>query len=256
MSARKYPLTPSTSPLGSARDKLRVSSTLALLGAREWAALGGVVLFMLALAFSPACAQDPVSGALATLAAATVQAQYRQAAQLATRQAVSAEATATAQAYQARAATTAQAQAAKATDQALEATRQAMGLEATQAASAAQVQATDRAQAIRATDTAYQQEQAGWERQERVARYAERFLYVAFGLGFLATLVLFWRAYRAMGVVEPRVVLPVVPPNEASGEWVIEGEYNPANQRGLHVTVINDPGAVERFEQFVMENGL
>ncbi|MBN1888290.1 MAG: hypothetical protein JW850_09880 [Thermoflexales bacterium] len=43
---------------------------------------------------------------------------------------------------------------------------------------------------------------------------------------------------------------------ETSLSVVVEGEYSPANRRGLKVTVINDPGAVERFERFVMENDL
>ncbi|MBN1889422.1 MAG: hypothetical protein JW850_15615 [Thermoflexales bacterium] len=251
MSRRRFPLTLALSPKGE----------------RGLAALAGVVLFMLALALSPAHAQDPVSGALATLAAATVQAQHRQAAQAATRQASSAQATATAQAYQAEASATAQAQAVRATDQAIQATgqamemtRQALQVEATRAAGAAQVQATAQAQAARATETAYQQEQAEHARQERVAHYAEIFLYAALGLGFAVALLLAWRAYQAMGAVE-QAKLPGSPnlpeSSELSGRSiVVEGEYSSANPRGLDITVISDPGAVERFEQFVLENGV
>ncbi len=210
----------------------------------------------LTITIVPVHAQDPVSGALATLAAATVQAQYRQAAQVATRQAASAEATATAQARQAEAAATAQAQAVRATDQAMEATRRALEAEATQVARDAQAQATAQAQAARATETAYRQEQAGRERQERVAHYAELFLYAAFGLGLAATLLLCWRAYRMMRAVDHGVPKPPRAQPQASSPVVVEGEYSLATQRGLNVTVIDDPGAVERFEQFVMENGL
>jgi hypothetical protein len=214
------------------------------------------------LALSPVHAQDPVSGALATLAAATVQAQHRQAAQQATWVAASHQATATRQAAQAQAEATWQAQAVRVTDQAIqaadqamEATRRAMAGKATQAASAAQDQATTQARVAMATETAYRQEQAERVRQERVARCAEIFLYVALGLGLAVALLLGWRAYRTLGIVEQS--MPVSPPpQEADCQVVIEGKYSLASQRGLNVTVISDPGAVERFDQFVMENGI
>ncbi|MBN1888801.1 MAG: hypothetical protein JW850_12470 [Thermoflexales bacterium] len=239
MSGRRFPLT----------------LALSLKGARGLAALVGVCLPTLVLAFASVYAQDPVSGALATLAAATVQAQYRQAAQAATRQAASAQATAMAQVYQAEASATAQAQAVRATDQAMEATRRALEAEATQAARSAQAQATAQAQAARATEAAYQQEQAGRERQERVAHYAELFLYATFGLGLAVTLLLCWRAYRTLGLVEQGVPKPPQAQPQASNQVVIDGEYSLATQRGLDITVISDPGAVERFEQFILENG-
>lgn len=240
MSRRRYPLTPALSQR-----------------ARGWAALVGVVLLASVLALAPVHAQDPVSGALATLAAATVQAQRWQAAQAATRQTSSAQTTATAQVYQAEASATAQAQAVRVTDQAMEATRQVMEIEATRTAGVAQSQATAQAQAAKAAEAAYRQEQAEHERQERVAHYAELFLYAALGLGFVVALLLVWRAYRTLRSVEQSA--PIPPPQtppQAGSQVVIEGEYIPANQRGLNVTVIDDPATVERFEQFVMENGL
>lgn len=116
------------------------------------AALVGAVIALVGLV-STVSAQDPVGGALATLAAATAQAQARQwqAAQQATAQAaaLSSMATATAQAQDAQAQATRQAldlsaaataaanaanSQATATRQAQEATRQAVDLEATRAA--------------------------------------------------------------------------------------------------------------------------
>jgi multidrug efflux pump subunit AcrA (membrane-fusion protein) len=218
--------------------------------------LAGVVLLTMTLAMPMAHAQDPVSGALATLAAATVQAQYRQASQRATWTASAWQAAATAQVAQAQVEVTRQAQAIQVTEQAMKATGQAFEVEATQAANAAQARATMQAQIARATETAYQQEQAERERQERVARHAELFLYAALGLGFAVILLLCWRVYRTLGAVKRQVVPPATPPIDAGSGWVIEGEYSPADQRGLNVTLISDPDAVDRFEQYVMENGL
>ena len=233
---------------------------------RASVALGSLAVVLL-VAFAPVHAQDPVTGALATLQAATVQAQRWQQAQAATRQAVSAQATwaadrqaATAQAMRVEVMATAQAQAVRATDQAI-------GAQATLAAATVQahateeaMQATAQAQSARATDQAYAASKVTWERQERTQRATEWFLYAAFALGLAEVALLAWRAWLVLQAIEDRVRTltaasrPAPAPQEA--EEIVEGEFVKQNQRGLNIHVIDDPVSIEQFEQFVLEHGL
>lgn len=210
-------------------------------------ALVGAVIIALACMVSVAYAQDPVIGALATLAAATSQAQARQwqAAQAATRQAIDAQATqqaqvalATRQAIDAQ--LTRQAIDAQATRTAIDAqaTSQAVSAQATAQTYQVQAQATRQAVDLEATRAAYQQAEVDRGRSERTAQATEAFLYLALGLGLADLGVVLWRVVLTLRAIERRAAGPASSQAAAQGDaQVIDGEFTERNARGLDLNV-------------------
>jgi len=217
--------------------------------------MAGVIITLACFAF-PVGAQDPVGGALATLAAATIQAQRWQAAQSATRQAN--DTLSTRQASDAIA--TRQAVEVQATRQAIEimamSTSQAMSASATAGAYQAEVQATRQAVESQATLEARQVAQVETERQERQARASEMFLYAALAVGIVGLCAILWRVYRTVGAIGRRTAESNTPCESPEGEDdVVDGELVERNRRGLNLNVITDPVSIQKFEDYVLEHG-
>lgn len=207
-----------------------------ILKTRGWLPVCCCLLLALAAgASAPAHAQDPVGGALATLAAATSQAQARQwqAAQQATRQAQSLAATSQAQQTQAQA-----------TRQAIDAqaTRQAIEAEATQASLAADLNATatahahtQSAQATRAaldaqaTVAAYN---VALETSRRQAEVGIALLWIAAALAIAGTgyMIITWAKRNSKPAPQASTVVIDVAPVALF----------PAPKNALQVQVIND----------------
>lgn len=231
----------------------------------------GILCAALALATSPASAQDPVGGALATLAAATAEAQARRAAQQATAAAINARAAEAA----ANAQATARAQSAQATQGALDdlnrqrsaaATAQALNMAAT--ASAQQAAATLQAGDVAAQATA---QAVALERDTQLARtYAtrqERFTFglllveIAGGLGAFWILFQVVKTLTAWAVrMRPRPLAEGAPvgfvtsPTPAqSARVVIDQEQGQPARMPETVRVVDDPRMIEALDNWAAQ---
>lgn len=218
--------------------------------------LAGALLVALACGLStmPVQAQDPIGGALATLAAATAYAEQVRAAQRATAAAISAEAArqaniarATAQAQSAegtqtaldalnrqRAATaTAEYHAAQSTQQAQQAAAQALSAEATRNVFDAQ-----------ATRAAYDLRIAQSQEQARLGRIL---LYIAAGLSLLGTAYVI--ATWARAIAKRLTAKPKPTTQTTAADSVIDGEYQklPESKERMPegVNFVDDPALTD-----------
>jgi len=228
--------------------------------------LAGALWVALACALSPvpAQAQDPIGGALATLAAATANAEAVRAAQRATAAALSAHATsqaivaqatvralsaeATRQAQQVIA--TANAQSAQATQSAIDesnrqnamtATSQAQSIEAT--AQALSASATRNVIDAEATRAAYDLRITQSQEQARLGRIL---LYIAAGLSLLGTAYVI--ATWARAIAKRLTAKPKPTTQTAKVESVvIDGEFEkpPAERMPEGVNFVNDPALTD-----------
>lgn len=214
------------------------------------------VVLVLAMLAMPAQAQDPVTGALATLSAATAQAQAAQwqRAQEATRQAQNLAATSQAQAIQAEA--TRQAQAVE-----IEVTRQShmvnVNATATAQAQANQAQATRAAIDADATRAAY--DVAMGEMQAR-SDFGTLLLYIAGSLAIIACgSFFFWwaiqAARRAADDMQP--IKPVTAAATPSGVIIDAVPMIAApNRRMSGIVEIDDPLVLERVRDLIEHEGI
>jgi hypothetical protein len=259
---------------------------------RLQAIVAGAVLVALACALSPvpAQAQDPIGGALATLAAATANAEAVRAAQRATAAAISAEAArqaniarATAQAQSAESTrqaqqviATANAQSAQATQSAIDelnrqrqasATAEYHAAQSTQQAQQATAQALS-ASATRnvidaqATRAAYDLRIAQSQEQARLGRIL---LYVAAGLSLLGTayVIATWARAIAAHLARrlTRLALPIAPkpmPQTAEVDSVIDGEFEKSpmsTERMPDVHMVDDAALTDAIGKWFYGGG-
>jgi len=231
---------------------------------KRWGAFLAAFVAMVSLAVvTPARAQDPVGGALATLAAATAQAEQMRAAQRATAQAVSVETTR--QVAAARA--TESALAVEATRTAQQATRSAMeelsrqrAMTATAQALEMEATATRQAQVIEAQAT--RQVIEAQEREQLARTYAMRQGWFTVGLLAVEVLAIAGAAFVLLRVVialaawadhfRPRNESPLPKPVERLESQVVIGVDGSKGQERMPdtVQVVNDPRVVEAIDRW------
>lgn len=214
---------------------------------RAWLLVGSLVLAAVVLVCinAPARAQDPVGGALATLAAATARAEQVRAAQRAT----------------------AQAQSAQATQAALDAVSTRQAIDATAAAGAVYATSTAQAQSAMATGQA----QAAVATRQAIDAEATRaaydvglwLLYAVAAVCFVgcAYVVIAWARRATAG----GMAVGAAPASDAGAVDGVVVDVGPAAQlllpgpggrMGGGFTVVDDPRVVSKFREFVDQNAV